>query len=265
MKVYRRRVSTYRISQLAVRSGVPASTLRFYDGAGLLPAERSDAGYRLYGEAALERLEFIASAKLLGLPLEEIGELLRVWEQGVCAAVRARLLPLVSERLADADRRITELSAFTAHLAAVHRELSNPAPDGGCGPGCGCLTSAPTGPVQVELMPTRPDLRVSSEDARLEVPVACSLTGPERGCRAGEWSELLASATAREQIAGGVRVTCPADPTLTVAVARLAAAELECCPFFDFTVHLTPASLMLEVRAPEAAEALTTDLFGPRA
>jgi DNA-binding transcriptional MerR regulator len=49
-------VSTMRISQLAERSGVPATTLRFYESAGLLPADRSPAGYRLYGEDAVERL-----------------------------------------------------------------------------------------------------------------------------------------------------------------------------------------------------------------
>ncbi|WP_244318556.1 MerR family DNA-binding transcriptional regulator [Streptomyces brevispora] len=48
-----------RISQLAERSGVPATTLRFYETAGLLPAERTPAGYRLYGQDAVDRLAFI--------------------------------------------------------------------------------------------------------------------------------------------------------------------------------------------------------------
>ncbi|MFE1555035.1 MerR family DNA-binding transcriptional regulator [Streptomyces sp. NPDC058734] len=59
-------MSTLRISQLAERSGVPASTLRFYETAGLLPAERTASGYRQYGPDAVERLAFISSAKLLG-------------------------------------------------------------------------------------------------------------------------------------------------------------------------------------------------------
>ena len=80
-----------RISQLATRSGIPASTLRFYDSAGLLPAARTAAGYRLYGEEAVERLGLISTAKHLGLPLEEIGDLLAVWETGTCAQVKADL------------------------------------------------------------------------------------------------------------------------------------------------------------------------------
>jgi len=93
-------MASYRISQLADRVGVPASTLRFYETAGLLPAERTPSGYRVYGEGAVERLAFISSGKLLGLSLEEIGDLLGVWEQGVCAAVRVRMAPLAgSSRL----------------------------------------------------------------------------------------------------------------------------------------------------------------------
>ncbi|MFJ8923786.1 MerR family transcriptional regulator [Streptomyces sp. NPDC102415] len=82
-----------RISQLAERSGVPATTLRFYEGAGLLPADRTPAGYRVYGEDAVERLAFIGAAKHLGLSLEEIGELLGVWEAGACRDVKADLRP----------------------------------------------------------------------------------------------------------------------------------------------------------------------------
>lgn len=80
-----------------------------------------------------------------------------MWEQGICAAVRERMLPLVAERIADADRRQAELAAFSARLAGVHEQLSTPAPAGGCGPDCGCTTTATApGPVPVTLSRTRP-------------------------------------------------------------------------------------------------------------
>jgi DNA-binding transcriptional MerR regulator len=145
------RVSTYRISELARRTGVPPSTLRFYEQAGLLPAARTGSGYRVYGEDAVRRLEFIGSAKHLGLPLEEIKELLGAWQRGVCADVRVQLRPLVAERIAEAERRIAELSAFVDRLAAVHEELGGPAPVAACGPGCGCVPAEPPGPVLVSL------------------------------------------------------------------------------------------------------------------
>jgi DNA-binding transcriptional MerR regulator len=186
-------VTSLRISQLATRTGVPATTLRFYETAGLLPADRTATGYRVYGPDAVERLAFISSAKVLGLPLEEIRDLLGVWEQGVCAAVRERMLPLVADRIADADRRQAELAAFSARLAGVHERLSTPAPAGGCGPDCGCTTATATapGPVAVTLSRTRPDeTAVVAEQSWRDVPVACTLDGPgsASGPRSGSGS-----------------------------------------------------------------------------
>ncbi|MFD4764234.1 heavy metal-responsive transcriptional regulator [Streptomyces sp. NPDC058439] len=256
-------MSTYRISQLAERCGVPATTLRFYEDAGLLPAERTPSGYRVYGEEAVERLGFISSAKLLGLALEEIRELLEVREEGVCAAVRTRMVPLVAGRIAETEGRIAELSAFSAHLAAVHADLSGPAPEGACGPDCGCTTtSAAAGPVPVTLSPTRPAAPAPAAEPWRDAPVACTLGGPALEGRTQEWRQLVEQAETREEIPDGLRLTFPATAELAGQVAALAADEQGCCSFFDFTLHLAPAALELTVRAPEAAALLLADLFG---
>ncbi|MEV6569462.1 MerR family transcriptional regulator [Streptomyces kronopolitis] len=149
-------MTTYRISQLAERSGVPATPLRFHETAGLLPAGRTASGYRVYGEDAVARLAFISSAKVLSLTLEEIRELLDVREEGMCASVRARMLPLTN-RFTETDGCICELRTFSGHLAGVHDELSGPAPSGACGPDCGCTTTSTpeAGPLSVALSPTR--------------------------------------------------------------------------------------------------------------
>lgn len=258
-------MSTLRISQLAGLSGVPASTLRFYETAGLLPAERTASGYRQYGQDAVERLAFISSAKLLGLALEDIRDLLDVRDAGVCAAVRERMLPLIADRITDADRRAAELAAFSARLAEVHRELAGPAPAGGCGPDCGCTPTpdqAP-GPVLVELSPTRPP-DVADEPWR-EAPVACTLDGAELGERTEQWRALVARASGREETGDGLRLIFPGTPELAGELASLAAAEQGCCAFFDFTLDLAPDRLTLTVRAPEAAGTLLADLFGAAA
>lgn len=254
-------MTTYRISQLAERSGVPATTLRFYEGAGLLPADRTPSGYRMYGEDAVERLAFISSAKLLGLALEEIRDLLDVREEGVCASVRERMLPLVADRINETDGRIAELRAFSTHLTGVHADLSSPAPAGACGPHCGCTTTspAPAGPVPLTLSPTRPG---PATEAWRDAPVACTLGGAELGERTEQWQHLAGKADSREEIPDGVRLSFPADAGLAAEVAALAAAEQDCCAFFDFTLHLTPAALQLEVRAPESGAAMLADLFG---
>lgn len=252
-----------RISQLAERSGVPATTLRFYENAGLLPADRTPAGYRSYGEDAVERLAFIGAAKHLGLPLEEIGELLRVWESGACHEVKADLRPRIADRLNEAERRTAELTAFTASLHTTLEHL-DALPDraGPCDPECGFLAPPAKGaaqPVDVILTPRRQVAAEELESWRT-APVACSLTGGAFSERVDQWHQVLDGAD-RRPIDEGVRLTLPADRA--GAIAELAASEQQCCRFFDFRIHLDGQRLHLEVRALEEGAELLTDLFGP--
>lgn len=246
-------MATYRVSQLAKRVGLRPTTLRFYEQAGLLPAQRSESGYRIFGEDAVERLGFITSGKRLGLPLEDIRELLRVWEDGPCTDVRRGLRPMLLARLNDAEQRAAELAAFTDRLRQALTEIDGPPKPGRCDVGCGYLTDQnEAAPVQFELTPRRAD----AEPA----PIACTLTGNEQTERIDQWAALLAQEQRREPIEGGVRIHLPA--TLSGPVAELAAAEQHCCAFFDFTLRLAAGSLQLEVRAPEEAAPLLADVFG---
>lgn len=60
------------IGELAQRSRVPATTLRYYDRIGLLPSHRRANGYRRYDESALGTLQLIALCQQLGCSLDEI-------------------------------------------------------------------------------------------------------------------------------------------------------------------------------------------------
>ncbi|GAA4011831.1 MerR family transcriptional regulator [Allokutzneria multivorans] len=227
-------MTALRISQLADRVGVKPTTLRFYEQAGLLPARRSESGYRLYDDTAVERIEFIQSGKRLGLPLEEIRDLMAVWENGLCADVRARLRPLVLAGIDEAQRRTAELDAFSERLRRALSDLDDPAPEGRCGPGCGYLHEpAP--------------------------PIACSLDGEEQSSRIARWKEVLSDAD-RSHVDGGVVLRLPASRS--AALAELAAAEQACCPFFEFTLVLARGVVELRVRAPEHAAPLLTEIFG---
>lgn len=253
-----------RISQLAERCGVPPSTLRYYETSGLLPADRTSSGYRVYGEDAVERLAFISAAKHLGLPLEEISELLHVWESGACREVKADLRPRIAARLAAAEGRAAELAAFTAslHGALAHLDAL-PDRSSRCDPECGFLSTAPPPHggrlVNVALAPSRQAAEDEAERWRT-VPVACSLTGDGLHERATQWHSAVDGAT-RTTVPEGLRLTLPIDRT--ARVAELAAAEQQCCPFFDFRLHLDGPHLHLEIRAPADGAALLTDLFSP--
>lgn len=253
-RVYRLIVDTMRISQLAERSGVPVTTLRFYETAGLLPAGRTSSGYRAYGPEAAERLAFIGAAKQLGLSLEEIAELLGVWQEGACADVKADLRPRIAARLGEAEERRAQLAAFTASLRRALQHLDElPDRAGRCDPQCGFLGARPgaTGPVGVALG------RPVAEHWR-QAPVACSLDADGARDRVRAWRELSAGAS-REVVPGGLRLTLPAGRA--GACAELTAAEQECCPFLDFRLLFDGPVVHLEVRAPAGAAGLVTELF----
>lgn len=67
----------FKVSEFAEKAGVTVRTLHHYDRLGLLkPSERNRAGYRLYGERDLVRLQQIATLKFIGLPLKQIKDVL---------------------------------------------------------------------------------------------------------------------------------------------------------------------------------------------
>src|SRR4051812_35209383 len=115
----------YTIGQTAERSGFSASTLRYYEGIGLVePSTRSGAGYRLYDDRTLARLTFIARAKQLGCSLEDIADLVGVWDGERCGPVQKRLHDLVTEKLEEAERQIDELTAFRDQLQSAATNLT---------------------------------------------------------------------------------------------------------------------------------------------
>src|SRR5436305_14476433 len=61
------------IGEVARRSGVAASALRFYEDRGVITSERAGAGHRRYPRPVLRRIAFIVFAQRIGLSLDEIG------------------------------------------------------------------------------------------------------------------------------------------------------------------------------------------------
>jgi DNA-binding transcriptional MerR regulator len=67
----------YTIGELSRRSGVSVRTIRFWSDRGVVPpAGRTEAGYRLYGDAALARLELVRTLRELGVDLPAIERVL---------------------------------------------------------------------------------------------------------------------------------------------------------------------------------------------
>ncbi len=107
------RTSTLKIGEVARETGLPVERIRYYERRGLLePAGRSEAGYRLYTEEEVARLEFIKRAKLLGLTLGEIAELVTLAAECNQGEVMPRLEEAIDEKLRETELKLAELSAF---------------------------------------------------------------------------------------------------------------------------------------------------------
>lgn len=71
------------IGQIADQSGIPIRTIRYYETLGLLKSSgRTEGGFRQFSPEVLTRLAFIKRAQSLDLSLEEIREILLVYDQG---------------------------------------------------------------------------------------------------------------------------------------------------------------------------------------
>ncbi len=234
----------YRISELARRSGFSPSTLRYYETVGLLPEPgRTAAGYRVYDEEAVERLRFIARAKIMGLALDDIAGLADLWADGDCSTVLGRLGELLDDKGAEVRSQLADLSAFAAQLDHLRGAMDAVDPADRCGPGCGC---------DAELRSPPP------------VPAACTLSPFAAADRSSAWVELLGHAVERERTPVGARVRLPHDPVLAARAADLAVREVDCCGFFSFALTVEPGGVWLDVTASadDGRDALDS-LFGP--
>jgi MerR family transcriptional regulator, redox-sensitive transcriptional activator SoxR len=113
------------IGEVARRSGVAASALRFYEDRGLIASERAGSGHRRYPRPVLRRIAFIVFAQRVGLTLEEIGaELAKLPPDR--APNRRDWARLSSTWTARIDDRLAELRRLRAGLTECI--------------GCGCLS-----------------------------------------------------------------------------------------------------------------------------
>ena len=106
-----RRYEALSVGQLSQRSGVPVSTLHFYEAQGLLEGWRTAANHRRYYRASLRRLALIRVAQRAGVPLREIREQLSALphEEVASAEDWARLAENWRAGLTERIERLTRL------------------------------------------------------------------------------------------------------------------------------------------------------------
>jgi MerR family redox-sensitive transcriptional activator SoxR len=122
------------ISEVARRSGVAASALRFYEDKGLIKSERAGSGHRRYPRAVLRRIAFIVFAQRIGMTLDEVSKELaklpegRVPEGPDWAALSGSWRSRIDERIALLTRLRENLAGCIGCgcLSLDHCRLANP-------------------------------------------------------------------------------------------------------------------------------------------
>ncbi|MFZ6647650.1 MerR family transcriptional regulator [Undibacterium sp. TJN25] len=119
-----------KIGELATKAAIAPSAIRFYEQSGLLPpATRGANGYRVYSEAALERLRVIQLAQNLGFPLDAIRSLFAIRDQGF---PKEDVLVKLDGRLKEIDQAIALLRTQREDLRSLRTTLRESWDAGAC-------------------------------------------------------------------------------------------------------------------------------------
>ena len=104
-----------KIGAASAASGISERMIRHYEKIGLMPkAARRDSGYRDYGEGDVHTLRFIGRARDAGFPIEEIRQLLTLWNDRERSSADVKMLALA--RAAELKKKASELEAMRRSL-----------------------------------------------------------------------------------------------------------------------------------------------------
>ncbi|SAL77819.1 MerR family transcriptional regulator [Caballeronia peredens] len=136
-----------KIGELAKAANCTTDTVRFYEKEGLLPPpERTEANYRSYSRAHVERLRFIRNCRALDMTQDEVRTLLAASDKpgNGCGSINA----LVDEHIAHVDERIAELVQLREQLGALRARCGGESAVDECGimQGLSSMETAPAKP-----------------------------------------------------------------------------------------------------------------------
>lgn len=103
------------IGEVAELSGVPAKTIRYYESVGLIEQpRRRDNGYRTYSGKEVEQLRFISRARGLGFSVQQVGDLLSLYQDKNRLSAEVKSIAL--QHVKEIERKVQELEALRRTL-----------------------------------------------------------------------------------------------------------------------------------------------------
>ena len=109
------------VGQAATKSGLPVKTVRYYADIGLVePLGRSDAGYRIYGDAEISKLTFIRRARAFDFSINDCRELLGLYQDKSRSSRDVKAMAL--KRLEQIDDKLRDLNKLRDELTRVAKE-----------------------------------------------------------------------------------------------------------------------------------------------
>jgi MerR family transcriptional regulator, copper efflux regulator len=115
------------IGAAAEQSGVSAKMIRHYESIGLLPkAARTQANYRVYRPSDVHTLRFIKRARTLGFSMEDIRQLLGLWQNrsrssAAVKSISRKHVQELKERIAQMQSMVDTLEHLAKHCHGDHR------------------------------------------------------------------------------------------------------------------------------------------------
>lgn len=263
-------VDGLKVSQLAELTGVPGSTLRYYEQQGLLAPRRSTSGYRLFDDQAVDQLRFIATAKSLGLSLEDVRALLAPWRREGCREVQRAMAPMLQQRSDEAREQIARLDEFVARLGEAIALLDEIDREGACDRSCVFLRQEPAATSSSDSPARHAPATAATATGGTEPKAAPGRTqqAPAWRDRQARWQRLMVHARSRRRTTSG-QVRISFDPAVLDVedgneLIDLVRAEQQRCPALAMTV-IVGTEVVVEASAPDdaATNEIVESLFGP--
>lgn len=109
------------IGKAAEQSGISAKMIRYYEQVGLLPQpERTESGYRVYTSQHVHTLRFVRRARDLGFSVEQMGELLALWQDRSRASADVKRIARQQVRALERKAEALQQMAETLRHLAEH-------------------------------------------------------------------------------------------------------------------------------------------------